>query len=186
ASAGPRTTASADHARTSQIPSSRAQPPTPRRLSGADDPRPGTGKWESQRMPPRSPGERLTGIAAPPRSSHGFAMSSEPASAPPDEFRYRRLMHGLMVTVFAYGLWHLAWYWQTPLGQSPVLDERENLDLAAQIARGTLPPEPFYRAMLYPLILAVPFALGVPETLIPHMATLAGVLLHLIGTLFVH
>jgi len=95
-------------------------------------------------------------------------------------------MHGLMVTVFAYGLWHLAWYWQTPLGQSPVLDERENLDLAAQIARGTLPPEPFYRAMLYPLILAVPFALGVPETLIPHMATLVGVLLHLMGTLFVH
>jgi hypothetical protein len=53
-----------------------------------------------------------------------------------------------------YALGHLGWYLGTPLGRVPVLDERENLDLAAAIFGGTLPPEPFYRAPGYALVLA--------------------------------
>lgn len=54
-----------------------------------------------------------------------------------------------------YAIGHMLWYWQTPLGLSPVLDGQENLILAQQIRQGTLPQEPFYRAMLYPALLAV-------------------------------
>jgi hypothetical protein len=39
----------------------------------------------------------------------------------------------------AYGLGHLTWYLTTPLGRVPVLDERENLDLAAAIFGGSSP-----------------------------------------------
>ena len=55
----------------------------------------------------------------------------------------------------AYAFGHLAWYRTTPLGQTPVLDEQENLLLGEAIVRGELPREPFYRAMGYPLLLAV-------------------------------
>lgn len=81
-----------------------------------------------------------------------------------------------------YGGAHLAWYWGTPLGRSSVLDERENLQLAAQIAGGTLPAEPFYRAMGYPLFLA---GLRVPGLLtdnFPQAATAAGLLFHALNT----
>src|SRR4051794_38567664 len=60
----------------------------------------------------------------------------------------------LALVALVYGGGHLLWYWGTPLGQSAVLDERENLQLAAQITSGTLAHEPFYRAMGYPLLLA--------------------------------
>ena len=42
------------------------------------------------------------------------------------------------------------------LGPRAALDGAENLALAAKIATGTLPRELFYRAMLYPAVLAVP------------------------------
>ena len=48
---------------------------------------------------------------------------------------------------------HFAW-WSDPLGLAPVLDGRELLLLARAMAAGTLPPEPFYRAPLYPAALA--------------------------------
>ncbi len=60
----------------------------------------------------------------------------------------------VLIVVSAYTLGQALWYWQTPLGQAPVLDGRENLQIAAQIAEGALPDEPFYRAMLYPALLA--------------------------------
>ena len=81
-----------------------------------------------------------------------------------------------------YGGGHLAWYWGTPLGRSPVLDERENLQLAAQIADGTLPREPFYRAMGYPLFLAGLRATGLLTDAYPQAATAAGLLLHVLNT----
>jgi hypothetical protein len=84
-----------------------------------------------------------------------------------------------------YGGAHLGWYWGTPLGQSAVLDERENLRLAAQITSGTLPPEPFYRAMGYPLFLAGLRATGLLPDDLPLAATAAGLLLHVLNTLLV-
>src|SRR5690606_32489802 len=61
----------------------------------------------------------------------------------------------LLLLVAAYATAHELWYSQTALGQSPALDGLENLQLAGQIARGELPVEPFYRAMLYPATLAL-------------------------------
>ena len=59
-----------------------------------------------------------------------------------------------MAIVALYSVAQLTWYLDTPLGKSPVLDGQENLILAQQIGDGTLAKEPFYRAMLYPSILA--------------------------------
>lgn len=60
----------------------------------------------------------------------------------------------LIAIALLYSVAHLTWYLGTPIGISPVLDGQENLNLAQQIADGTLAREPFYRAMLYPAILA--------------------------------
>ena len=54
-----------------------------------------------------------------------------------------------------YALGHLTWYLGTPLGRVPVLDERENIDLALAIAGRTLEHVPFYRAPGYALVLAL-------------------------------
>lgn len=84
-----------------------------------------------------------------------------------------------------YGGLHLLWYWQTPLGMVAVLDERENIDLARQIASGTLPAEPFYRAMGYPLVLSLFPALGLPAPLHALAATALGLALHVINSILV-
>lgn len=94
-----------------------------------------------------------------------------------------RLRLGFVVLLaLLYGGAHLTWYWVTPLGRSAVLDERENLQLAVQIATGTLPPEPFYRAMGYPLLLSGLVRLGVLDEAHPQAATAAGLLLHVLNT----
>jgi hypothetical protein len=82
---------------------------------------------------------------------------------------------------FAYACGHLAWYRETPLGQVPVLDEQENLDFAAAIARGTLPPEPFYRAPGYALLLAGLRGLGVPAAALFHAALALGACFHAVN-----
>ncbi|MFW6353917.1 MAG: hypothetical protein ACOC3I_05980, partial [Verrucomicrobiota bacterium] len=61
---------------------------------------------------------------------------------------------GLALVVVLYGLLYLGDYLSSSLGQSPQLDARENLHLAAQLAAGELPEEPFYRAMGYPWLLS--------------------------------
>jgi len=77
-----------------------------------------------------------------------------------------------------YALLHLNWYLGTPLGRVPVLDERENLDLANAIFGRTLPAEPLYRAPGYALLLALVRWAGVgPAGLFP-AALLLGTLLH--------
>ncbi len=91
----------------------------------------------------------------------------------------------LALAVMIYGGGYLAWYLQTPLGHAPQLDGQENLVLAAQIATGTLPHEPFYRAMLYPAMLAVPLKLGVPAENLPALASAFGLLCHFAITLAV-
>lgn len=87
----------------------------------------------------------------------------------------------VLFAALAYGLAHLSWYANTPLGQVPVLDERENLTLVEQIVHGSLPHEPFYRAMGYPLLLAGLRAGGISALQLPGAALLLGVGLHALG-----
>ena len=84
----------------------------------------------------------------------------------------------LALLVALYGAGFLIWYLHTPLGRAPQLDAKENLVLATQIATGTLPHEPFYRAMLYPAWLAVPLKLGFPAENLPALASSFGLLCH--------
>jgi 4-amino-4-deoxy-L-arabinose transferase-like glycosyltransferase len=99
-------------------------------------------------------------------------------SPTPDPFR-RGLAAALpAVVALAYALGHLGWYLGTPLGRVPVLDERENLDLAAAIAGGTLPAEPFYRAPAYALVLACMRWAGISAAGLFPAALLLGACLH--------
>lgn len=79
---------------------------------------------------------------------------------------------GAVALGFGFALDFLA----DPLGLSPVLDARENLVWAERIAAGELPPEPFYRALLYPALLSV-----LPATL--WLAPLFGLLCHWLNAL---
>jgi hypothetical protein len=97
----------------------------------------------------------------------------------------RRALWLIAALALLYGGAHLSWYWGTPLGQSAVLDERENLQLAAQIAHGALPAEPFYRAMGYPLLLSGLSAAGLLPDGLPQAATALGLLLHVLNTVLV-
>ena len=91
----------------------------------------------------------------------------------------------LLVAVLFYGFFYMNWYWSTPLGMTPVLDGAENMALAEKIYQGTLPSEPFYRAMLYPLMLAFLRLVGVAPDLMMSFAGLLGLLFHLLTTLLV-
>ena len=53
-----------------------------------------------------------------------------------------------------------AHYGQTPLGESPALDNRQTLLLAGQMANDELSPEPFHRAPLYPYLLSLFLSFG--------------------------
>ena len=77
---------------------------------------------------------------------------------------------------------HAFWYSTTSLGIVPVLDGKENCQLALQISEGKLPHEPFYRAPLYPMMLATALKLGATEISLPHIARLINAVAHLIST----
>jgi hypothetical protein len=79
--------------------------------------------------------------------------ASLPVSASPRRHLWPLAVVAAVACVYAFG--HLAWYLGTPLGRVPVLDEAENLRLAEAIARHALPPEPFYRAPGYALLLSL-------------------------------
>lgn len=96
-----------------------------------------------------------------------------------------RLWLLILLAALAYALGHFSWYAPSPLGRVPVLDELENLTLANQIADGTLPPEPFYRALGYPLLLAGLRVAGVSALHLPLAALLLGVVLHAITAVLV-
>lgn len=85
---------------------------------------------------------------------------------------------GVAAVGFAYAWGHLGWYCGTALGTVPVVDEYENLALAEAIVRGELPQEPFYRAMGYPLLMAVLRWLGVETRGLFSAALVTGVVLH--------
>lgn len=80
---------------------------------------------------------------------------------------------------------HLAWYGTTPMGGFPVLDGREILDLAQEIANGTLPSEPFYRAPLYSALLALASKLGIADSFLPDTARLINLFAHACSTLLI-
>lgn len=100
-------------------------------------------------------------------------------SAPPLSTRHLLALvlglSGLYLTGF------FLWYGGTPLGLRPVLDGQENLQLAAQMAHGTLAAEPFYRAPLYPFLLSLPLRLGLPMEMLPAVARLFNALCQLLS-----
>ena len=103
------------------------------------------------------------------------------SAPPPDPVRSFRQCWPVAVPVivaFVYAFGHLGWYLATPLGRVPVLDERENLALANAIAGGTLPAEPFYRALGYALALAGLRELGVTAAGLFSAALALGATLH--------
>jgi hypothetical protein len=85
------------------------------------------------------------------------------------------------VVALFYAFAHLNWYLGTPLGRVPVLDERENLDLAEAIFGGTLPAQPFYRAPGYALVLAGLRFAGVSAGGLFPAALVLGAILHGLG-----
>ena len=73
----------------------------------------------------------------------------------------RRTSAALCAGIILYGVGFFCLWLSDPLAQSPVLDGRENLFWAQAIQTGTVPAEPFYRALLYPWLLAkIGFAVG--------------------------
>lgn len=87
--------------------------------------------------------------------------------------------------VLIYTVGFLLWYNETPLGLYPVLDGREILALAARIASGELPPEPFYRAPLYPALIALFGDAGAAPPDLVFVARVLNGLLHLLNTVMV-
>lgn len=83
--------------------------------------------------------------------------------------------------VFLYALIFLFFFWQTPLGMTPVLDGAENIRLAEEIFQGTLPKEPFYRAILYPVSLSIFRFIGFSNQELPALASILGLFLHLLN-----
>lgn len=84
--------------------------------------------------------------------------------------------------IFTYTVGYLLWYSGTPLGLWPVLDDREMLALAHQIAAGELPHEAFYRAPGYAAVLAVGLKLGITPAELPFAARLFNGACHLLST----
>ena len=93
---------------------------------------------------------------------------------------------GLMLVLIAiYSGWYALGYVSQALGMNPQLDAAEMIRLAEQIASGTLPKEPFYRAAGYALSLALLLKLGANVLALPLLAALLNVLLHLLNVLLV-
>lgn len=97
----------------------------------------------------------------------------------------RRARLAVAGVALLYATAHLAWYGGTPLGGFPVLDGREILEMARQIAGGELPSEPCYRAPLYPALLALWILAGVPDLLLPDAARLSNLIAHVASVLLV-
>ena len=88
-------------------------------------------------------------------------------------------------TVVLYSLGFGLEYSATPLGLVPVLDGRELLGLAELIANDRLPPEPFYRAMLFPGVVALGIKAGVAPEHLALAARTLNLALHLANAVLV-
>ena len=86
------------------------------------------------------------------------------------------------MAVYASGF--LLWYSATTLGLAPMLDGREQLELATHIAADRLPFEAYYRAPLYASLLAWLIKAGVTVQL-PFAARMVNGTLHLLSTALV-
>ena len=100
--------------------------------------------------------------------------------------RHARLRFALIIAVGLYVTVYLRYYLASPAGRFPLLDGAENMDLARQLAAGTLPAAPFYRAMLYPAFLALFLRTGVPPDWLPFAAGFLGAALHAGSTICVY
>ncbi len=137
----------------------------------------------------RSVGRNITEvrepISEPTAMKAATTLQSDSASDHPQQTPGRAwsravpLVAAIAALLYAGG--HLAWYRTTPLGQVPVMDEQENLLLAEALFRGNLPTEPFYRAMGYPLLLAVLRACGVSAPALFSAALVLGVVCHAVN-----
>ncbi|MDP4642907.1 MAG: hypothetical protein NWS71_00515 [Opitutales bacterium] len=77
----------------------------------------------------------------------------------------------VLLTLVQAFVWFMH-YGQTPLGESPALDNQQTLLLAQQMADGQLPIEPFHRAPLYPYLLSLFLSVGLPADALPLIARL--------------
>lgn len=100
--------------------------------------------------------------------------------------RHRYIRLGVFIVILVVTAVHLQIYLASPTGRFPVLDGAENFLLARQIATGTLPHEPFFRAMLYPLILSIFLKLGISVAWLPVVAGILGVACHFGSVLCVY
>ena len=73
-------------------------------------------------------------------------------------------------------------YLMDPMGRSPQLDADENLAWVRLIQDGALPPEPLYRALLYPWLLSL---FGLQGALLAQAASAFGVLCHCMNAFLV-
>lgn len=97
--------------------------------------------------------------------------------------RHLQLVLALAAVVYVCGF--ALWYSTTPLGLAPVLDGKENLELARTWAEDGIPAEPFYRAPLYPAILTLFIVAGAPIDDLPLLARALNGLAHLVSALLV-
>ncbi len=81
---------------------------------------------------------------------------------------------------------HFQWYGQTVLGMIPVLDGKEIIELAGNMASGELPSELFYRAPLYPALLSIFYRLQLPQESIVYAARLLNGAFHIVSTFLVY
>lgn len=91
----------------------------------------------------------------------------------------------MFALVATYTSGFLLWYSATALGLAPMLDGREQLELAVRLADGSLPDEPFYRAAMFPSLVAWLIRAGVSAAELPFAARMLNGGLHLLSTALV-
>ena len=111
-------------------------------------------------------------------------MTSLDPPNPRNDIDHSRWLRWVIPAALVFGVFYLFSYFASPLGLAPQLDAKENLALAEQIALGELPREPMYRALFYPWVLSLFIQVGVTAEWMPILASLFGLLCHLVATVF--
>ncbi len=91
----------------------------------------------------------------------------------------------LLAAITLYAIGFTLWYSSTALGIAPVLDGKENLELAQEWASSSFAAEPFYRAPLYPALLSLLVRAGLPVDDLPLVARLLNLIFHFANALLV-